>query len=84
MKQELKSLAIEIRQLKSQRNFSNNGYVHGLSGKQYHARHLHIAYCLIRGRSYEQIENKVRENNEPNWRYVDELKTLHSSIQEAV
>jgi hypothetical protein len=29
-------------------------------------RHMHIAYCLLRGRTMQQIENKNRENNEPN------------------
>jgi hypothetical protein len=37
-------------------------------------RHKHIMYSLIKGRSYEQIEPKVREGNEPNWSYIDELK----------
>lgn len=29
-------------------------------------RHMHIAYCMLRGRTYEQIEPKVREGNPVN------------------
>jgi len=32
----------------------------------YRFRHAHLAYCLIRGRSLRQIENKNREGNKPN------------------
>lgn len=28
-------------------------------------RHLHIAYCLLRGTPMDKIESKVREGNEP-------------------
>jgi hypothetical protein len=37
-------------------------------------RHKHIVYSLIRSKQYEQIEQKVREGNEPNWSYIEELK----------
>jgi len=36
-------------------------------------RHKHIAYCLARGRSYEQIESKVHEGNEPKWDIINAL-----------
>jgi len=36
-------------------------------------RSWHIAYCLIRGKSYEQIEPKVGEFNEPNWSFVNQI-----------
>jgi hypothetical protein len=32
-------------------------------------RHKHIAYCLLRGRSYEQIE-QPRDDNKPDMIYV--------------
>jgi len=33
-------------------------------------RYSHIAYCMARGRSYEQIENKVHEHNViSDWRW---------------
>jgi len=34
-------------------------------------RHLHIAYCLFRGRKYEQIENKTK--NPPDMKYIHKL-----------
>lgn len=33
-------------------------------------RHTHIAYCLLKGKNYEQIESRVREGNEPNWSII--------------
>jgi hypothetical protein len=41
-------------------------------------RHYHIAYCLLRGKKYEQIENKVREGNQPNWGIIDKIKEEYS------
>lgn len=41
-------------------------------------RHYHIAYCLLRGKKYEQIENKVREGNSPNWNIIDKIKEEYS------
>lgn len=31
----------------------------------------HIAYCLLRGRTIDQIENKNREGNAPNMKWVN-------------
>lgn len=36
-------------------------------------RHKHIVYCLLRGRKYAQIENNVREGNEPRWTLIEKL-----------
>ena len=83
MKNQLKQLAKEIRELKAQRGPVNNGFVPELSGKQYEYRHRHIAYCMLRGRSYEQIEKKCAEGNKPNMEYVNAIKTLYISRQEA-
>ena len=33
-------------------------------------RHLHIAYGLIRGKEYEEIERTVKEGNEPDWSQI--------------
>lgn len=41
-------------------------------------RHMHIAYCLLKGRTYEQIEPKVREHNEPNWDIIKEYQNEYS------
>lgn len=77
LKSELKTLSSEIRQKKSLRkkplNEFGNGYVPGLAGAQFDARHTHLAYCMLRGRTYEQIEPTVRENNKANLDYVQAL-----------
>ena len=33
-------------------------------------RYLHIVYCIARGRTYRQIENKVRKGNEINFNEI--------------
>ena len=80
LKQELKSLSAEIRSLKSNRKSLPNGYVPGLASAQWTYRHKHIAYCLLRGKTYEQIESKVREGNEPNQnlitKYIEQYKEV--------
>ena len=69
MKAELKVLAQEIRQLKSKRK-EYKGFVPGLGSSQIEFRYKHIAYCMLRGRSLEQIENKLRDPNLPEHAYV--------------
>ena len=49
-KEELKELASYIKKNKP-------------THKSEEFRFKHIAYCMARGRSYEQIENKVHEHN---------------------
>jgi hypothetical protein len=61
LKAELKVLAHEIRELKKTRKQCSNGYVYGLSTKQEEFRTKHIARCILRGRTIEQIEPKLRE-----------------------
>lgn len=45
-------------------------------------RHMHIAYCLLRGRSYEQIENKVRDGNEPRWNQIERYMQKYREVEE--
>lgn len=70
MKADLKVLASQIRQLKSTRKQCSYGYVPGLGSAQFDFRVKHIAYCLLRGRTMEQIEPKLREPNNWNNSYV--------------
>ena len=37
-------------------------------------RHRHIAYCLLRGRTIEQIERKVRDDNQRDENLVEKYK----------
>ncbi len=84
MKDELKQLAKEIREWKGNRKQVKREKLNLPEWKvQYEVdyrksifRHTHIAYCMLRGRTYEQIEkhckvlpnfnrvNKIMEDNE--------------------
>jgi len=56
LKLKLKSLAVEIRELKATRKQCEFGYVPGLEAARERFRINHIAYCLLRGRTMDQIE----------------------------
>ena len=72
LKQYLKALAIEISALRKTRKSVPYGYVAGLQNKSYDYRHHHIAYCLFRGRTLEQIE-KPAEGNACSMPYVERI-----------
>lgn len=75
LKNELKDLADEIRGWKYQRdnwyNFTRGQWYYQLKvlRSAFEFRHMHIAYCLLRGREYDVIE-RPREGNEPDMYYV--------------
>jgi len=79
LKQELKQHAIKIRELKSHRPVNKRGdwklydLDYTIFKESRLIRHKHIAYSLIRGRSYGQIEKKCRENNKPDFSLVDTI-----------
>jgi hypothetical protein len=76
VKEEQKQLAQNLKQAKlefkdKQRNHTVTYKDHwNLAKLQSDFRHRHIAYCLIKGRSYEQIE-QPKEGNEPDFQTVD-------------
>jgi len=78
-KQELKKLAKEIRHYKPRRKQDKRGEMSlwqiecEIAKRRYEFRHQHIAYCLLRGREMHEIENKTRDDNKPNERYIDAL-----------
>jgi len=85
MKCEQKERAQEIKSLKSKRK-ELKGYVPGLDSEQFRFRVNHIAYCLIRGRAPEEIENRWKEcklqEKEYAWKQayslVEEIKEAHN------
>lgn len=83
LKEELKSLGKEIRNLKTQRKGSPDGVVYGLERKRYDARHMHIAYCELRGRTREQIEQPA-EDNLPSQSHIDFYKDKYGEANEAL
>ena len=84
LKAELKTLAKEIKELKLRRdnwwdfkhelpdyyqNQVQSVFMCRANRKSREFRHKHIAYCLLRGRSYEEFE-QPREDNKPDMIYV--------------
>ncbi len=64
LKNELKTIAVDIRKLKDTRKKVQYGYVLGLCSEQQDFRIKRIAYCMLRGTSYEKIESKHRDTND--------------------
>ena len=92
-KEELKALAKEIGELKRwkkgkppEESCANDG---PLWGKSRNFRLEHIAYCLVRGRTYEQIENpgehtKAVDKAYNSWSKIERLRdTLQAAVDEA-
>lgn len=69
MKQRLKALVSSIRQEKADQRRHTR--------PMHEFRHLHIARCLIKGRTIEQVEGAVdshtRKGNKPDINYVEKL-----------
>lgn len=61
--------------------FTGNLIAESLTTLSHRYRHMHIAYCLLRGREYEQIENSVRDNNGPSWIYVERFLKEYSDME---
>lgn len=78
LKAELKELAKEIKELKYKRDhwweFGNDQseFMWKTCRKSYLFRIRHIAYCLLRGRRYEEIEQPA-ENNKPYWNHIEDI-----------
>lgn len=78
-KEKLKKISIEIREFKNYRPQKNRGDKHlseiesHLNYLKYHFRHIHIAYCELRGRTREQIERPSKYNF-PNQKYIEKIK----------
>jgi roadblock/LC7 domain-containing protein len=80
LKKELKQEASEIRAMKASRCAANSGYVHGLHWAQLEYRYKHIAYCMARGRTYEQIEGKVHDCNKISEYKMDQILTTVANL----
>ena len=84
VKEMLKSGAKELRDIKIEiKSAMKNGkicsapywtYQSKLIQMQHEWRHKHIAYCLLRGRSIEQIESHCAENHLRNESLIEKYK----------
>lgn len=89
IKFQLKELAADIRRLKASRREAARSQDYSLLGtiqyniieRKFSYRSNHIAYCEVRGRTYEQIERNP--STEPNRYHIDSIKkTLLKKIEE--
>jgi hypothetical protein len=84
LKNELKALAIISRELKSHRPQEKRGTwgIYDLDYKirstKHIIRHKHIAYCLIRGRKYDEIEHPSKDN-EPNFKLIQDISKEYTN-----
>ena len=95
LKKELKELAKEISIAKPQRKTVHFTGERTMTPdrantvcirNKYQFRHMHIAYCEMRGKTREQIEPKVREGNYTNEMFIQKIKDEYSTpiLEEAV
>jgi hypothetical protein len=73
LKQELKSLAKEIttnRKLYKQAQREGKS-LWNIRVPSYEFRYKHIVYCMLRGRTIEQIERSHKPGKEPNMPYIE-------------
>lgn len=89
LKVELKRRAAEIRAVRRAEKEYQRDATKGWTGpREYELlwystsqfRHMLIAYCLLRGRTYEQIEPKIHAGNEPHWDIIEKIKERGASV----
>lgn len=90
LKEELKSDAakirennLEIKRLQKNGEYAGNLQFSRISLKK-NFRHKHIAYCMLRGRTYEQIESKCGEKNKPDFDKIKEIMDEYEYAKENV
>ena len=90
LKSELKVEAFKLRETKAdiktkQKAGQYAGYKQSeLLTLKWNYRHRHIAYSIMRGKSYQQIERKCREDNQPNFDKIKELINEYTPQKENV
>lgn len=72
----IKSLAEEARIIRREEHRStqqlrNELHNHRVGIVRYEARHAHVAYGLVKGRTVEQIEGKAK--SEPDWKKIKSM-----------
>ena len=87
LKLELKQAALELRATKADIKATQKEHGSGAACTQQYTilkmkrsyRHKHIAYSMMRGKTYEQIEPKCREGNEPDHKLIQEIIDAYSA-----
>ena len=83
LKAELKVLASELKEWKQNRKLIRRTELKlkqwqvqdEIDWRKFEFRHKHIAYCMLNGRKYEQIENYCRVA--PNFSEIDRIMEKH-------
>lgn len=74
IKNTIKTLGADIRETRKEHKNSQRTTGYGFDGKLSQLitdyRSLHIAYGLIRGKEYKNIEKYTRPGNEPDWKRI--------------
>jgi len=84
LKAELKLEAKELRNTKTEtktlqrKNEYAGSLQYSIRGLKRSYRHRHIAYCMLRGKKYEEIELTCRSDNEPDFSYIEEIYDAYS------
>lgn len=83
LKDVLKNLADAIRETRKMHKESQRGLIEGFYGGKlfklrHEFRHKHIAYCLLKGTSYESIE-KPAKKNEPDMALIKEIQDAYTT-----
>ena len=96
LKARIKNLAAAQKQLRNERKASYTGartikassvyrdWQNAISAhltNKYELRHLHIAYCLLRGRDMKCIETKCMDNNKPSQHKIDAIMKEYSDVE---
>ena len=82
---QIKKTRFEFREAQRQHKNGDIGSLRWkLDGLKYEYRHHHIAYCELRGRTRDQIEQKVNDDNHPNESYINELKATFAWTPEEI
>lgn len=78
--EKIKTSKLDLVNYQRQNNGCDGGFYFTLYKLRYECRHKHIAYCLMKGRSYDVIE-RPSENNKPNMEYIKEIIDAHTAKQ---
>jgi hypothetical protein len=67
----------ELRDYQKSHRGCDNGFFSKLAKLSQNYRHHHIAYSMLRGKSYETIE-RPNESNKPNISLIQEIRDAHT------
>jgi hypothetical protein len=81
LKEFIKNLSQEQKELRPQRKqnfdgirrFKQGDAISRMRENKYNLRHYHIAYSMILGNKYEDIEKNVGEFNKPSWSRIESI-----------